>query len=92
MYTFSKSFGNNLHKNTNIEPNEENLAYIKANCEVIVPHKKIDNKGRHSAYFTFSICNQLITVVADERKKLLVTAVIETHRRFYDNKANKFFQ
>lgn len=83
MYKFSQTFGQNLFKNTKIEPNEENLAYIKANCEVVEPHRKIDNKGRHSAYFTFRLGNQLITVVADEKRKLIVTAVIETHRRFY---------
>lgn len=90
MYKFSATFGNNLTKNTGILPNEENLAYIKANCEIIEPHKKIDNKGRFSAYFTFRVENKLITVVADEKRKLLVTAIIETHGRFLSgDKADK---
>lgn len=78
---FAKSFGQNLKKNTGIGFDEDNAAYIKSVCENTEPYRKIDNKGRHSEYFTFRLADLLITVVCDGTSKKIITAVIETHKR-----------
>ena len=80
-YKFTKSFGNNLFKNTGLSLTEDNAAYIKSICENTEPYTKIDNKGRHSEYFTFRLEDKLITVVCDADTKIIITAVIETHNR-----------
>lgn len=80
-YKFVKSFGKNLKKNTNIDFTEDNAAYIKSICENTEPYTKIDNKGRHSSYFTFRLEDILITVVCDADSKVIITAIIETHNR-----------
>jgi hypothetical protein len=81
MYKFSRNFEKNLLKNTGIVLTEDNAAYIKSVCKETEPYRKIDNKGRHSAYFTFRLEEKLVTLVCDEQKRLIVTCVIETHNR-----------
>lgn len=61
--------------------NEDISAYIKSICENTEPYTKIDNKGRHSEYFTFRLENKLITLVCDADSKVIITAIIETHNR-----------
>lgn len=77
MY-FDNNFKNNLYKNTQIEADEKILKYILRKCSEITPYKKIDNKGRKSAYFTFFIYDKLVTIVADYEKEKIITGVIET--------------
>ena len=77
MY-FDNNFKNNLYKNTQIDADEKVLKYILRKCAEITPYKKIDNKGRKSAYYTFLIYNKLVTIVADYEKGKIVTGVIET--------------
>lgn len=81
LYKFTKSFPNNLYKNTGIQLDDDGAAYIKSICENTKPYTKIDNKGRHSEYFTFRFCEKLITVVCDADSKYIITAIIETHDR-----------
>ena len=59
MY-FDNNFKNNLYKNTQIDADEKVLKYILRKCAEITPYKKIDNKGRKSAYYTFLIYDKLI--------------------------------
>ena len=80
-YFFIKRFGEFLYKNTGLKFTEDLRAYILANVNVTNPHKKIDNKGRYSEYYTFPYENVLLTIVVDGNTKKILTAVIETHRR-----------
>lgn len=89
MYTFTKSFGANLQKNTNLKFNEDNAAYIKLVCNTTEPYRKIDEKGRNSEYFTFLLEDILITVVCDGHSKKIITAIIETHKRPQFNNVQK---
>lgn len=79
MY-FDKNFKNNLYKNTQIDADEKILAYILRKCKEVTPYKKIDNKGRASAYYTFLIYDKLVTIVVDyAHNDKIITGVIETH-------------
>lgn len=81
MYKFTKTFTVNLKKNTGIDADSDTLAFISAVVNSTVPYKKIDNKGRHSEYFTFMLNDVLVTIVADGITKKILTGVIETHQR-----------
>lgn len=80
-YKFIRSFPDNMFRNTGITLDDDGKAYIKCVCENSEPHTKVDNKGRHSEYFTFTFQDTLITVVCDANTKFIITAVIETHKR-----------
>lgn len=80
-YKFTRSFPNNLLKNTGIQLDEDGKAFIKSICENTEPYTKIDNKGRHSEYFTFRMDDKLITIVCDADSKFIITGIIETHDR-----------
>lgn len=84
-FTFISSFARNLKKNTGIEPTSDNLAYIKMIVQTISPHVKYDDKGRHSSYYTCRLEDKLITVVVDADTKRILTAVVEKHKRHYEN-------
>lgn len=81
-YVFTKTFIENLKSRIGIDLNEDNEAYIRMMMENTKPHKKIDNKNRHSEYFTFFIEDILTTIVCDGISKKVVTCFEETHRRF----------
>ena len=80
-YKFIKSFPDNILKNTGIHLSEDDKALILSICENTEPHRKVDNKGRYSEYFTFKLRDILITVVCDANTKCIITAVLETHNR-----------
>jgi hypothetical protein len=80
-YSITKCFRDNLYERTGSQPTEDNLAYILSVCNTQVPHKKIDDKGRPSAYFTFTLNGTLVTVVCDYQTKKVITCIKETHHR-----------
>ena len=84
MY-FDKNFKYNLYKNTQIEADDKILDYILRKCSEIKPYKKIDNRGRKSAYFTFLIYEKLVTIVMDYGNEKIITGVIETRWWRYKN-------
>ncbi len=81
---FSEGFKNNLYKNTLIDADKKILDYILKKCKEIEPYKKVDNKGRYSAYFTFYIYEKLVTIVADGNTGKILTGVLETRWWRYD--------
>jgi hypothetical protein len=78
-YTFTKYFNSVFTKNTGITLDEDVRAWILATLSSVEPHKKIDNKGRPSEYFTTLIQEKPITIVCDSKKHVIVTAIIESH-------------
>jgi len=80
-YQFTAYFFKVFASRTGLELTEDNKALILSVCQNTEPHKKIDNKGRYSEYFTFRIENKLITIVCDAKTKKIVTCILETHRR-----------
>lgn len=80
-YTFTRYFLDIFKERTGCEPNEDNLAEVLSVCNNTNPHQKIDNRGRNSAYFTFSLQGNLITVVCDPETRKVITCIQETHNR-----------
>lgn len=80
-YTFTSYFYKVFTERTGLELTEDNRAYILGVCQTAVPHKKIDNKGRYSEYFTMRLNDELITVVCDANTHKIITCVMETHHR-----------
>ena len=54
-YTFTTTFINNLKTRIGVDFTEDIEAYIRMMMDNTKPHKKVDNKNRHSEYFTFFI-------------------------------------
>lgn len=81
-YTFTTTFINNLKTRIGVDFTEDVEAYIRMMMDNIKPHKKVDNKNRHSEYFTFFIEDVLTTIVCDDISKKVVTCFEETHWRF----------
>lgn len=80
-YSFTNYFYKVFYKRVGIELDDDTRAYILSVCHNSEPHRKIDNKGRNSEYFTMRVNDQLITVVCDGNTHKIITCVIETHHR-----------
>ena len=80
-YQFTQTFLKKFPEHTGIEVTEDVLAEIKASLSMTTPHRKIDNKGRDSEYFTFCLQGVLVTIVCDAETHKVLTGVIETHNR-----------
>lgn len=80
-YSFTKYFIKVLPERVGFEPNQDDLAFILSVCNNCEPHKKIDDKGRASEYFTMRLRTVLITVVCDSNTHKIITCVKETHHR-----------
>ena len=64
-YSFTNYFYKVFYERVGIELDDDTRAYILSVCQNSKPHRKIDNKGRNSEYFTMRVNDQLITVVCD---------------------------
>jgi hypothetical protein len=80
-YQFTKIFLKKFPEHTGIEITEDVLAEIKASINATEPHRKIDNKGRDTEYFTFRLQGVLVTIVCDTNTHKILTGIIETHNR-----------
>lgn len=80
-YSFSKYFLDIFEQRIGFKLSDDDKAYILMICKNIKPHKKIDNKGRNSEYFTFRLKDTLITIVCDGNTHKIITCIKETHLR-----------
>ena len=80
-YSFTSYFIKVFSERIGFNLSDDDKAYILAICNSRTPHKKIDNKGRNSEYFTFRMNNVLITIVCDGDTHKIITCVQETHHR-----------
>lgn len=80
-YTFTKYFYEKFEERIGIPLTEDIRAFILSVCQNSTPHRKVDNKGRYSEYFTMRISDKLITVVCDANTYKIITCIIETHKR-----------
>lgn len=80
-YTFTRTFHEKFLERLGEELTDDNQAYILAQLAIGSPHRKIDDKGRHSEYFTFDLHGVLVTVVCDQINHKVLTVVKETHNR-----------
>lgn len=80
-YTFTNYFNKVFQERTGLELNEDRQALILMACQNYKPHRKIDNKGRNSEYFTIRIDERLVTIVCDSVTHKIITCIIETHNR-----------
>ncbi len=80
-YQFTQTFLKRFPENTGISLDDDILMEIKASIATMNPYRKIDNKGRDSEYFTFSICGILVTIVCSADTHKILTGIIETHDR-----------
>lgn len=80
-YTFTKYFFSIAKDRIGFDLDEDDIAYILSVCNSCEPHKKIDNKGRASEYFTLRLRGVLITIVCDSNTHKIITCVKETHHR-----------
>lgn len=80
-YSFTKYFYKVFSERVGGNLDEDSRAYILSVCQNSQPHRKIDNKGRHSEYFTMRVDDKLITVVCDADTHKIITCVLETHHR-----------
>ena len=89
-YEFTKYFEKIFKEHTGINLDEDTRAQIMANIKNITPHKKIDDKGRYSEYFTFRLNDKLVTIVCDAHTHKIITGILETHYRpqFYSHEDN----
>jgi hypothetical protein len=85
-YKYSKYFYQVFEDRTGLKANEDNLAYILGICNTTEPHKKIDNKGRPSAYFYAVIEDIPLCIVCDYQKEMIITLVKETHHHNHGGK------
>lgn len=85
-YFFTSYFHKVFEERIGEELTSDLKAEIRANIAAMTPHKKIDNKGRPSEYFTFLICGKPVTLVCDGLTHKIITCVIETHHpiEFYN--------
>lgn len=80
-YSFSKYFLDIFEQRIGFTLTDDDKAYILGVCYQCTPHKKIDNKGRNSEYFTFRLNDTLITIVCDGESHKIITCIKETHNR-----------
>lgn len=80
-YRFTKYFFKVFAERVGCSLDEDAQAYILSVCNTVEPHKKVDDKGRFSEYFTMRVNDKLITVVCDGYSHKIITCVIETHHR-----------
>lgn len=80
-YSFTNYFYKVFQERIGIELDEDARAFVLSVCQNSEPHRKVDNKGRYSEYFTMRIQDKLITVVCDANTHKIITCVIETHHR-----------
>lgn len=80
-YSFSKYFLDIFEQRIGFRLSQDDKAYIMMVCTNTKPHKKIDNKGRNSEYFTFRLKDILITIVCDGNSHKIITCIKETHKR-----------
>ncbi len=80
-YSFTNYFYRVFQERVGIELDEDTRALILSVCYNSEPHRKVDNKGRYSEYFTMRIQDKLITIVCDANTHKIITCVIETHHR-----------
>lgn len=80
-YVFTRTFGEKFEERLGVPFSDDDRAYVLAQLSVGEPHRKVDNHGRPSEYFTFSIEGKLVTVVCDQVNHKVLTIIIETHRR-----------
>lgn len=80
-YTFTKCFYDRFKDRVGAPLTEDTRAYILSVCQNSTPHRKVDDKGRYSEYFTMRINDKLITIVCDANTHKIITCVIETHKR-----------
>lgn len=80
-YSFTKYFYKVFQERVGEELDEDTRAYILSVCTNTKPHKKVDNKGRYSEYFTMRVDSHLITVVCDANTHKIITCILETHHR-----------
>ena len=88
-YSFTEYFNQAFIKNTKMTLDEDKIAYILMVCNNYIPHTKIDDKGRDSAYFNCHIDDVPITIVCDSKRKKIITAVIEKRNRSLDDMTKK---
>lgn len=79
-YYFTKHFHAIFLERIGETLTEDLKAEIRANIAELRPHKKIDNRGRPSEYFTFIICGKPVTFAVDGITHRIKTCIIETHR------------
>lgn len=84
-YQFTSYFCSVFNERTGVELTEDNKAFIMSVVNTCEPHKKIDNKGRPSEYFTFRIEGVLITIVCDGNTHKIITVIKETHLERFKN-------
>jgi hypothetical protein len=80
-YTFTRTFQERLQERLDVQLTEDLRAYILAQLAVGEPHRKIDDHGRYSEYFTFTLEGKLVTIVCDQINHKVLTVILETHRR-----------
>ena len=80
-YSFTRTFQEKFEERLGASFSEDNQAYVLAQLATGTPHRKVDDHGRPSEYFTFSIDGKLVTVVCDQVNHKVLTIVLETHRR-----------
>lgn len=80
-YSFTNYFYKVFQERIGIELDEDTRAFVLSVCQNSEPHRKVDNKGRYSEYFTMRIQDKLITIVCDANTHKIITCVIETHHR-----------
>lgn len=87
-YIFTGYFYKVFEERIGYKLTDDLKAEIRANIASSTPHKKIDNKGRFSEYFTFLLCDKLITIVCDGLSHKIITCIIETHHpiEYYKNR------
>lgn len=80
-YSFTNYFYKVFYERVGIKLDEDTRAFILGVCHNSEPHRKVDNRGRYSEYFTMRVNDKLITVVCDANSHKIITCVIETHHR-----------
>lgn len=80
-YSFTNYFYKVFEERIGVPLSEDNRAYILSVCKNSEPHRKIDDKGRYSEYFTLRVNDVLITIVCDAKSHKIITCVKETHHR-----------
>lgn len=80
-YSFTQYFFRKYSELFNSQLNEDEIALLLANCNNTEGFKKIDDKGRHSEYFTLYIKENLVTIVCDYKSQKIITCIKETRIR-----------
>lgn len=78
-FKFTNYFRQVFEERVGLQLDEDLSSIVLANLQTVVPHKKIDNKGRNSEYYTFVVEEKLITCVVDGNTHKVITCVLEDH-------------